>query len=118
MDTARHGDLINFYAMLDKLEKNIGGARKLADCSGRLIWPKRGVYFFRESGEQRFDSGVGPRIVRVGTHALKAASTIWRSAAAQSQSRAQSSSELPPHWSSCLISSSPLSRCATSRCRS
>jgi hypothetical protein len=58
MDTARYGDLINFYAMLDKPEKNIGGARKLADRSGRVIWPKRGIYFFRESGEQRFDTGV------------------------------------------------------------
>jgi hypothetical protein len=40
MDTARYGDLINFHAMLDKPEKNIGGARKLADCSGRGIWTK------------------------------------------------------------------------------
>jgi hypothetical protein len=79
MDTARYGDLINFYAMLDKPEKNIGGARKLADCSGRVIWPKRSIYFFRESGEQRFDTGGGPRMVRVGTHALKAASRreLW-----------------------------------------
>jgi hypothetical protein len=62
MDTARYGDLINFYAMLDKPEKNIGEARNFADCSGRVIWPKRGIYFFRESGKQRFDTGVGPRM--------------------------------------------------------
>lgn len=63
--------LIEFYAILDALEKNIGGARTLADCTGRLTWPGRGVYFFREAGELRSDSGEGPRIVRVGTHALR-----------------------------------------------
>jgi hypothetical protein len=43
-------------------------------------WPERGVYFFRESGEHRTDSGMGPRIVRVGTHALTATSrtTLWK----------------------------------------
>jgi hypothetical protein len=71
--------LVRFYSILDTLERNIGGQRKLADCSGRLAWPARGVYFFRESGEDRTDTGNGPRIVRVGTHALKAGSgtTLW-----------------------------------------
>jgi hypothetical protein len=35
----------------------------VADCSGRIDWPKRGVYF-REAGEKRSDTGTGPRIVR------------------------------------------------------
>ena len=76
---ARTDDLVRFYALLDRLERNIGGARKLDDCSGRMDWPRRGVYFFRESGENRSDSGDGPRIVRVGTHALKAGSgtKLW-----------------------------------------
>ena len=60
-----------FYALLDKLERNIGGARRLADCSGQMHWPQRGVYFFRERSEDRSDTGSDPRIVRVGTHALK-----------------------------------------------
>src|SRR5437899_2713466 len=64
--------LIRFYSILDKLERNIGGARKLADYSGRIDWPARGVYFFRKNGESRTDTGAGLRIVRVGTHALKA----------------------------------------------
>ncbi|MHC2552377.1 hypothetical protein ACVJ6Q_003672 [Bradyrhizobium elkanii] len=67
----RREHLVRFYSILDKLEREIGGARELAECSGRIDWPKRGVYFFRESGEDRSDSGQGPRIVRVGTHALK-----------------------------------------------
>ena len=53
------------------LESNIGGAKKLTDCYGRMSWPKRGVYFFRELGENRTDTGEGSRVVRVGTHALK-----------------------------------------------
>jgi len=66
-------------AFLTELEFAIGGARKQADCTGSINWPARGVYFFRESGEQRSDTGEGPRIVRVGTHALKAGSgtKLW-----------------------------------------
>ena len=75
----RLGYLLKFYALLETLEKNIGGARTLATCSGRMNWPMRGVYFFREFGEIRSDTGVGPRIVRVGTHALKPGSStkLW-----------------------------------------
>src|ERR1035441_2501892 len=71
--------LIRFYSILDGLEKHVGGARELAACSGRMNWPRKAVYFFRESGEQRSDSGAGPRVVRVGTHALKAGSStmLW-----------------------------------------
>lgn len=54
--------------------------RQLADCSGRLSWPQRGVYFFTEGGEDRTATEDGPRIVRVGTHALKCGSqtTLWK----------------------------------------
>ena len=71
--------LKRFYGLLSTLEERLAGARQLSDCSGRMPWPKRGVYFFREPGEVRTDSGTGPRIVRVGTHALKVGSrtTIW-----------------------------------------
>ncbi|HUZ32070.1 MAG TPA: hypothetical protein VMV19_08195 [Xanthobacteraceae bacterium] len=72
-------DLILFYSILSNIERNIGGARKLSDCSGRMDWPERDVYFFMESGENRTDSGIGLRIVRVGTHALGAGSgtKLW-----------------------------------------
>jgi len=72
MNEVRLDHLKHFYSILAMLEQNIGGAKRLADCSGRMDWPKRGVYFFRETGEKRSDTGTGPRIVRVGTHALKA----------------------------------------------
>ena len=68
-----------FIRSWTSLRETSGGARTLADCSGRLKWPRRGVYFFREPGEERSDSGEGPRIVRVGTHDLKtgAGTKLW-----------------------------------------
>jgi hypothetical protein len=66
----RISDLQNLYALLGCLAERVGGARTFAACSGRLGWPRRGVYFFMEDGGVRSDSGTGPRIVRVGTHAL------------------------------------------------
>lgn len=80
MQTAdRRRDLAQFYAVLAELEQRIGGRRRLSECAGRMGWPLRGVYFFMEEGEARSDSGRGSRIVRVGTHALKAGSrtTLW-----------------------------------------
>jgi len=79
MEAHRLEHLIQFYSLLDKLEVSIGGARKLSECTGRMGWPGRGVYFFREDGELRSDTGQGPRIVRVGTHALRASSgtKLW-----------------------------------------
>ena len=71
--------LKEFYSLLGELEERLGGVRQLSECDGRMKWPKRGVYFFMESGERRTGSGQGPRIVRVGTHALKegAKSKLW-----------------------------------------
>lgn len=79
MSDPRRDDLVGFYGILDRLEKSIGGERCLAACSGRMDWPRRGVYFFREQTESRSDTGSGPRIVRVGTHALKVGSgtKLW-----------------------------------------
>lgn len=75
----RKDHLRRFYLLLDELENHIGGAKTLAACSGRMDWPRRGIYFFREIGEDRSDTGVGPRIVRVGTHALSEGSgtKLW-----------------------------------------
>ena len=75
----RLADLRQFYDLLDRLEDRIGGRRQLARCNGRMGWPGRGVYFFFEDGETRSDSGNGPRVVRVGTHALKYGSraSLW-----------------------------------------
>jgi hypothetical protein len=76
----RHADLVRFYEILGSLEHALGGKRILADCDGRMVWPYRGVYFSFEPGETRSDTGSGPRVVRVGTHALKAGSgtSLWQ----------------------------------------
>lgn len=76
----RPSDLVRFYVLLDSLEEKLGGKQTLAVCNGRMNWPMRGVYFFFEAGEERCDSGHGPRVVRVGTQALTAKSrtTLWK----------------------------------------
>lgn len=75
----RLDDLTRFYELLLLLENRVGGARLVSQCDGRRTWPGRGVYFFTEPGEGRSDSGTGPRVVRVGTHALTSGSstTLW-----------------------------------------
>lgn len=76
----RLADLRRFYALMDELARRTDGPRLLAECSGRMEWPPRGVYFFMEPGEVRQGSNKGLRIVRVGTHALKDQSrtTLWK----------------------------------------
>jgi len=75
----RCADMLRFYGILNALEAKVGGKCRLAGCDGRMKWPQRGVYFFFEAGEFRSDTGDGMRVVRVGTHALKASSgtTLW-----------------------------------------
>ncbi len=77
---SRLQDVQRFYRILDELETRVGGKRTLAEAHGRMKWPTRGVYFFFEPGEQRTTSVNGPRVVRVGTHGLKAGSksTLWK----------------------------------------
>jgi len=77
--TKRIADLTRFYAIVEALSAKSGGTRLLSESTGRMGWPVRGVYFFQEPGESRADTGSGPRIVRVGTHALKTGShtTLW-----------------------------------------
>jgi hypothetical protein len=73
----RQADTDEFYMVLGDLARYLGGPRRLRDCTVRNGWPRHGVYFFYEDGETRAD-GSG-RVVRVGTHALTAASktTLW-----------------------------------------
>lgn len=68
---SRRADLDAFYTLLRQLERHVGGPRLLAECTGRMAWPQRGVYFFFENGEYRED-GAEQRVVLVGTHGLRA----------------------------------------------
>ena len=76
---SRLSHLKRFYSTLGVLEERLGGVRRLSQCSGRMAWPTRGVYFFMEPGELRAETGEGRRVVRVGTHALRAGSKaqLW-----------------------------------------
>ncbi len=67
---SRLADLVRFYVLLDRLKQRVGGTRVLANLGSFRDWPDCGVYLFFEPSEVRSDSGEGPRIVRVGTHAL------------------------------------------------
>lgn len=73
-------DVRRFYGLLDEIESQKGSKRLLAECTGKMNWPRRGVYFFFEPGEFRPTSGGGLRVVRIGTHALKVGSksTLWK----------------------------------------
>ena len=72
-------DLQRFYAALDELKRRTGPARRLADYKRADLGTTRGVYFFFQDGENRSGSGEGQRVVRIGTHGLKAVSksTLW-----------------------------------------
>jgi len=70
--------LDHFHGILQDLEDRLGGRRCLADCYGKMNWPRRGLYFFFEQSEAR-SSRSGLRVVRVGTHAVKrdCCTTLW-----------------------------------------
>jgi hypothetical protein len=75
---ARQDDLDRFYGLLDDVEQQVGGTRKLKNCTGYMDWPDRGVYFFFDPGETR-DSTDQLRVTRVGTHAVSEGSStsLW-----------------------------------------
>lgn len=68
---SRLSDLRQFYCLLERLTKT-AGVGTVAEMARQA--PDRGVYFFFEPGEERRESGSGPRMVRVGTHAVSAGS--------------------------------------------
>jgi hypothetical protein len=70
----RCADLMRFYGLLGRLSDIVGGARTPSSLRNYSDWPRLGVYFFFEPGEVRQDSGEGPRVVRIGTHALASGS--------------------------------------------
>jgi hypothetical protein len=86
---SRTDDLRRLYDILEELRARVGD-RRLRDCDGRMGWPARGIYFFFEQGERRSASGSGPRVVRVGTHAISGVSktTLWNRLSAHRGPRA------------------------------
>jgi hypothetical protein len=74
-EMARLDDIVEFYAILDRLNKRIGGERTLGPSVGRMAWPQRGVYFFMEDCECRSDTGIGSRVVRIGLSVMDVLAT-------------------------------------------
>ena len=74
----RRADTDRFYGLLDELAERLGGPRLLRDCTQDTGWPQYGVEFFLENGQVRA-GGERLRVVRVGSHALRATSraTFW-----------------------------------------
>lgn len=74
----RETDLEHLYEILDRLEAEHGGKRRLKNCDGYMDWPDRGVYFFFAPDETR-ESTDHLRLTRIGTHAVSAGSqtSLW-----------------------------------------
>ena len=72
--------LKRLYGQLDELVGRIGGRRFQLDQPRPMKKGTCGVYFFFEPGELRKETGRGPRVVRVGTHAVSKGSkaTLWK----------------------------------------
>jgi hypothetical protein len=77
-----NGQFIEFYTLMRQLYVGQSAGRLVGESTGKLDWPKRGVYFLLEPGERlmtkRFRP-LGDRIVRVGTHGVSVGSkaTLW-----------------------------------------
>jgi hypothetical protein len=68
-------DLSRLERLIQRLSHAQAGGRRLADCSGRLSWPERGLYFVTEpvARKERW------MVTRVGTHAVSQGSrtSLW-----------------------------------------
>lgn len=74
----RESDIDRLYALLQRLENNVGGKRVLKECDGYMEWPDRGIYFFFSPDETR-KNGKQLRLTRIGTHAVSRGSqtSLW-----------------------------------------
>ncbi len=77
-EAALEADLRRFYRIVRKLWLAQKKGRRIADCSGKLSWPERGVYLVLD-GETAISERSIPRIIRVGTHAVSLGSrtSLW-----------------------------------------
>jgi hypothetical protein len=74
-ETQLEADLARFERLILLLSHAQAGGRRLGDCSGRLSWPERGLYFVTE---RVADNGRW-MVTRVGTHAVSLGSrtSLW-----------------------------------------
>jgi len=69
----------SIYEVLGTLRDVNGGMHTLRECSGRMDWPDRGVYFFFSPETDPTDPPHEWRVTRVGTVGLREGSnnTLW-----------------------------------------
>ena len=77
-----HAQFSRFYTSMRELYIGQTGGRLLRECTGKMEWPIRGVYFLFEPSEWLCTRRFRPlthRIVRVGTHGVSRGSkaTLW-----------------------------------------
>jgi hypothetical protein len=79
-ESQRLSDLNTFYKLLSELSDGLGGLQLFKDFKPGPSFPKKGVYYFFEEGETRYNSHLDLRVVRVGTHAVSSnsKSTLWQ----------------------------------------
>jgi hypothetical protein len=56
-----------FYSLINELE-SFKKKRSLKNSTGKVLWPKQGIYYFFERTENRENGN--PKVVRIGTHAV------------------------------------------------
>jgi hypothetical protein len=79
-ESQRLSDLGTFYKLLSELGDGLGGMQSFKDFKPGPLFPKKGVYYFFQDNETRYDSKSELRVVRVGTHAVSnnSKSTLWQ----------------------------------------
>ena len=77
-EASLRSDIARLNHYIKRLWKNQNGGRAIAEASGRMSWPARGVYLVLDADDlvSRFAM---PRIARVGTHAVSTGSqtSMW-----------------------------------------
>ena len=74
----READVGRLYEILAAVEVRCGGKRELSHCNGHMGWPSRGALTSSLRRAICVRGREGPRVVRVGTHALRpSSSSLW-----------------------------------------
>ena len=68
---SRVADMARFYDLLDHLAVRVGALRVLADCTGRMKWPQRGVYFRHRHAHRVEEPYATPRPCPAGSCSMR-----------------------------------------------
>lgn len=67
------------YDVVYYVANKTSGIRLLSECTGKMDWPKKGLYYILDFSEYSIAQNSSPKIIRVGTHAVSqgSKSTLW-----------------------------------------